>query len=62
MRRFMRTCLFASTVLVGLLSLSGCIIAPPHRGPYHGYSHDHRWHDHDGDRDDHDHDDGHRHH
>jgi hypothetical protein len=55
MRRFMITALVAVTAVVGTLSLSGCIIVPPHdrdrvvvhdRGDYH----------HDRDRDDRDHD------
>lgn len=62
MRRFMTTALIAVTAIVGTLSLSGCIIAPPHdrdrvvvhdRGDYH--------HDHDRDHDDRDHDHDHDH-
>jgi hypothetical protein len=37
MRRFMSTCLVAAGLIVGTLSLSGCIIAPPRGGYHHGY-------------------------
>ena len=46
MRRFMTTVLFSATALVGMLSLGGCVVAPP-RGYYRErvVVHDHYyWH------------------
>lgn len=59
MRRFMTTALLSAATLVGMLSLSGCIVEPP-RGHYrervvvhdrydhhdhdHDHDHDHNWH------------------
>jgi hypothetical protein len=58
MRRFMTTTLIAASVLVGSLSLNGCIVVPPRDHGYVGHHRDHdrrhdndRHHDRDRDRD-----------